>query len=195
MANLLYNSNYELRPVLAFMFKSSHFYESKFIGCKVKSPIDLTIGTLKSLGVSNPDFNYLADMLRQLQQSLFNPPNVKGWEGQRKWISAATYPARQALTDSFINGKRWSGQSIKFQVDSLAYARSFSSSENAAALVNDICLHLIRYPLSSSKKTFLLNTLLDGSSPSEWSTNNPMAGKRISNCLIALMRLPEYQLC
>ena len=195
MASLLISSNYEIRPVLAFMFKSDHFFDARFIGSKIKSPVDVVIGTLKAFRTANPDAVYLADTLRQLQQTLFNPPNVRGWEGQRKWISSATFPVRQALTDSYVNGKKTTGQSIKFQVDALAFARSFPSAENAAALVNDVCSQLLRYPLSNSKKSFLLNTLLEGASPADWSTSSPMALNRIKNFLKALMRLPEFQLC
>ena len=195
MAKTLINADYEIKPLLAFMLKSDHFYDTPFIGSKIKSPVDLLVGTLRAFEVSNPEYNYLADMLKQLQQNLFNPPNVKGWEGQRKWISSATFPNRQALTDSYINGKKQNGQSIKFQIDGLAYARTYTSSDNAIAFVNDVSGQLIRYPLSAYKKNLLLNTLLEGASPADWSTNSPMAGTRVKNFLKAMMRLPEYQLC
>lgn len=195
MAGVLINADYEIKPLLAFIFKSDHFYETRFIGSKIKSPVDLLVGTLKSFGISSPEYGYLADTLKQLQQNLFNPPNVRGWEGQRKWISSATFPTRQALTDSYVNGKKAGGQSIKFQIDGLTYASTFSSSENAAAFVDDVTNQLIRYPISEYKKTLLLETLLEGTMPEEWTLTGQMAGSRVKNFLKVLMRLPEYQLC
>ncbi|MBC5994528.1 DUF1800 domain-containing protein [Pontibacter cellulosilyticus] len=195
MATVLLDADYEIKPLLAFMLNSDHFYDTRFIGSKIKSPVDLLVGTLKAFEVSNPEYNYLADVLRLLQQNLFNPPNVRGWEGQRKWISSSTFPNRQALTDSYINGKRLNGQSIKFQIDGLAYARTYTSCNNAIVFVNEVSTQLVRYPLSANKKNLLLNILLEGTTPTEWSTNSPMAVTRLKNFFKALMRLPEYQLC
>ncbi len=195
MADVLIKNNYEIRPVLSFLFKSEHFYESRFIGSKIKSPVQLLIGTLKSLHLQNPDFNYLNDILTQLQQSLFNPPGVKGWEGQRKWISSATYPVRNAVTDSFVNGKKPNGQSISFSLIGLTYALTYKSAQNPEAFVDEVASQLILYPLSKSKKTMLLDTLLEGAIPEDWSTSSPMAETRIKNFIKVLMRLPEYQLC
>lgn len=195
MATVLLNSNYEIKPVLSFMLKSDHFYDTKFIGGKIKSPVDLLVGTLKAFEIMKPEYSYLADILKQLQQNLFSPPNVRGWEGQRKWISSATYPIRHALTDSYISGKKINGQKINFHINGLSYARSYSSSDNPVKFVNEVAGQLIQYPLSENRKSMLLETLLEGSVPTEWSINDPMADKRINNFLKALMRLPEYQLC
>ena len=48
---------------------------------KIKSPIELVIGTLKTLagGPSLIDLPY--DWSRRREQNLFEPPSVKGWDG------------------------------------------------------------------------------------------------------------------
>lgn len=195
MATILRQANYELKPVLAFLFKSDHFYESRFIGAKIKSPLEMVIGTAKFFNIPKPDNSYLHDICRQLQQYLFEPPDVRGWEGQRKWISSVTYPVRNTFTDSFITGKKLTGQTLNFKIAPLSYARSYASAEDAPKFVTDVCNHVIQFPLSNTRKDFLLETLLNGTIAANWSTYTPMADTRIANFLRVLMRLPEYQLC
>ncbi len=195
MADILVKADFEIKPLLSFLFKSDHFYDSQFRGSRIKSPVELVIGTLKSLNVKVSEYGYLADTLRQLQQNLFNPPDVRGWEGQRRWVSSATFPVRHALTNSYVTGKKLNGQNTGFQVNTLTYARSFTNAEHAVRFVNEVSSQHIRYPLSENSRKILLDSLLNGASPEEWSTYSPMADTRIANFLKVLMRLPEYQLC
>jgi uncharacterized protein (DUF1800 family) len=195
MAAVFRQANFLVKPVLAFLFKSDHFYETRFISSRIKSPVELVIGSAKFFNITNPDYRYLHETARQLQQSLFEPPDVRGWEGQRKWISSVTYPVRNTFTDSIINGKKLNGQSLNFKIDPLSYARSYASAEDATRFVSDVSSYVIQFPLSKARKDFLLETLLSGTIVSNWSTFTPMADTRIANFIKALLRLPEYQLC
>jgi hypothetical protein len=82
----------------------------------------------------------------------------------------------------------------------LAFVRAFNTKENpqlsedAMKLVEEISSYFVQFPLSQQRKNFLLQTLLDGTIVSNWSTNTPMADVRIQKFLRAMMRLPEFQL-
>lgn len=194
MAAVFRNAGYDLRSVLTFLLTSDEFYKPDYRGTKIKSPAELTIGSLKLLGISNPSFTYIADTTRMLQQYLFYPPNVAGWPGQRDWISSNTFLNRGAFTDSLVDGRRNTGQTLSFRVDPLAYARSYASSENAPQLVKDISRLAFQTTVSPTSETLLLDTLLDGTIAPNWSTNTPMADLRIQKFLKTLMRLPDFQL-
>lgn len=194
MATVMRAANYELKPVLKFLFTSDEFYREDVIASKIKTPTELMVGSLKALGVKTPDWTNIYDMGRILQQQLFEPPSVAGWEGQREWISSTTYVTRGGLTDSFITGKRYNGAAVAGKIDSLAYIKSFKTSEDAVKLVEDLVNLMVVFPLSAIKKKFLLDTLLDGTVVTNWSTSTPMADARIQRLLKAIMRLPEYQL-
>jgi uncharacterized protein (DUF1800 family) len=194
MAAVMRTSNYELKPVLKFLFTSDEFYKEEVVASKIKTPTELMIGSLKALDTKTPDWTNVYDTGRLLQQQLFEPPDVAGWEGQREWISSTTYVTRGGLTDSFITGKRYNGAAVTGKTDSLAYIKSFKTSEDAVKLVDDLVALMVRFPLSATKKKFLLDTLLDGTVVTNWSTSTPMADARIQRLLKAIMRLPEYQL-
>ncbi|WP_250632647.1 DUF1800 domain-containing protein [Rhodoflexus caldus] len=195
MADVFRRNNYQIRPVLAFLFTSDHFYEPRFKGVKIKSPVELAIGVIKQLELTVNDFSYLNEMTRSLQQELFEPPDVRGWEGQRKWITSTTYPNRNVFTDTLINGRRTNGQTLPFRLNALTYARSYRNAENAALFVREVTDFCLDYPLTDSRRASLLETLLSGTIAANWSTSLAMADTRILSFLRAMMRLPEYQLC
>lgn len=194
MAAVLRSNNYEMKPLLRFMFLSDHFYQTNFQGSRIKDPQELMIGSLKALQVKAPDMVNVYELSKILQMQLFQPPNVAGWPGQRDWISSTTYSYRGGFTDSLLTGKRYNGVAVTGKLDVLAYARSFSSSEQAGKFVNDVIDSLILFPISDTKRQFMLDTLLDGTIAANWSTYTPQADARIIRLLKAIMRLPEYQL-
>jgi hypothetical protein len=76
----------------------------------------------------------------------------------------------------------------------LAYARTFSTSEKAVAFVNQLIDLFILFPISDAKRSFLLETMLEGTIAANWSTNTAQADVRIARLLKAMMRMPEFQL-
>jgi uncharacterized protein (DUF1800 family) len=204
MAKVLKDNDFNLKPLLSFLFKSDEFYANDLIGSKIKSPIELMIGSMKMLEFTNPnikyndvnnsDYAYIYDLSKTLQQQLFEPPNVAGWPGQRDWISSTTYANRNGFSDSLINGKRINGAKIAFKLNALDHARSFNSSESAIKFIDEIAEVFFSLPLSTQKKKILLETLLEGTIPENYSTYTPMAELRLQKLYKSIMRLPEFQL-
>lgn len=194
MATVFRSNNFEMKPLLRFIFLSDHFYQISFQATRIKDPQELMVGSLKALQIKVPDIVNLYDMAKLMQMQLLQPPDVAGWPGQRDWISSTTYSYRGGFTDSLLTGKRFNGTTVTGKLDVLAYARSFPNSEKAALFVNDVIDSLVLFPISETKRQFLLNTLLDGTIAANWSTYTPQADARIVRLLKAIMRLPEYQL-
>ncbi len=198
LATVMRANDFNLKPVLKALFSADEFYAPSVVGAKIKTPTELMVGTLKALDVPTMtanDWGYLYDTGRNLQQWIFEPPNVAGWPGQRDWISSNTYPQRGGYSDSLVNGRKLNGQTINLKLKPVDYVRTFAKPEDAAQLVTDLVEAFLQFPLSDAKKKSLLDTLLDGTVVTNWSTYTPMADARINRFLKALMRLPEYQLC
>ncbi len=204
MAKVLKDNDFNLKPLLSFLFKSDEFYNINVIGSKIKSPSELMIGSLKVLDfknlaikyddVNNSDYAYIYDQSKILQQQLFEPPNVAGWPGQRDWISSTTFAYRSGFSDSIVNGKKINGAKIAFKLNAIDYARTFQNSENAVKFIDEITDIFYQLPLSIIKKKILLDTLLEGTVTENYSTYVPMAELRLQKLFKAMMRLPEYQL-
>ena len=199
LAAVMRNNNYNFKPVISTMLKSEYFHSVDIRGARIKPPVEFLLSALKRLGMTytNNDLpNYIRTTADSLQQSLFNPPDVRGWEGQRKWISTITYPTRNVYTDALVNGKTINN--ISYKMDVLTYARSYPSGqaghENAVQFVEDVTKQLIQFPLSQARKDSLLSTMLDGTAVANWTTYSPGADTRLQKFFKALMRLPEFQL-
>jgi len=197
LAAVMRSNNFNLKPVLSTMLKSEYFHSADIRGARIKPPVEFLLAALKQLNISfstaNQDLqNYVRTTADSLQQTLFNPPDVRGWEGQRKWISTNTYPARNSYTDSLVAGKKINN--ITYKLDALTYARSYSSSEQAVQFIEDVTKQLIQFPLSQARKDSLLSIMLDGSAVYDWSTYSVGASTRLEKLFKALMRLPEFQL-
>ena len=90
-------SDYALEPLLRRLLMSDAFWAEAERGARLKSPVELMVGTLRSLRVEVDDYEVIAKAGRRLGQDLLEPPNVKGWPGGEEWISSQTLLTRQQL--------------------------------------------------------------------------------------------------
>ena len=103
-AELYRSHGYNLQPFTRTLFKSELFYSRKASESVVKSPVMLTIGALKSMGVPVPAKEVLTDALRLMGQDLFFPPDVNGWPGGMSWINSNMLLVRYNFANFLLNG-------------------------------------------------------------------------------------------
>jgi uncharacterized protein (DUF1800 family) len=103
MADVFYKSNYEISPLLEFVFHSDWFYDDKNIGNLVKSPVELLTGMNRQFYISYQNPDVLMQFQRTLNQVLFRPPNVAGWPGGRSWIDSSTLMYRMKIPSTILN--------------------------------------------------------------------------------------------
>ena len=96
LAQTLRDNNYEVRPMLEQLFTCEAFHQPGVIGNQIKSPVQYALQLCHDLGLE-PPYAQLPRATRALGQDLFYPPNVKGWDGNRAWISANTLLIRYNL--------------------------------------------------------------------------------------------------
>lgn len=81
-----------IREMLWTLFMHDDFKRNAY-HAKIKSPAELVIGSLKSLQVQKLDSD-LPSLMARMGQNLFDPPNVKGWDGGKAWIATDTMMER-----------------------------------------------------------------------------------------------------
>jgi uncharacterized protein (DUF1800 family) len=126
LAATLRRHRYELRPTLERLFSSRAFYGSRALRTQVKSPVQWLIGSLKALEAPLPDPRLTTQLLAQLGQNLFEPPNVKGWDGGVTWITASSLAQRYTAGSQLAaarSGERARKQLLKQRDDIIASAR------------------------------------------------------------------------
>lgn len=92
-AELLRDSDWELAPVLRALFNDPAFYRDGIVGQRVAGPVEYLVGASRRLGVEAPPILlHLASSV--LGQTLFQPPNVKGWDEGFAWLTSSSLQQR-----------------------------------------------------------------------------------------------------
>ncbi len=97
------NYNYNIATLIRAVFNSNAFWDKRHRGALIKSPIQLTIGTLRTLPYS-PAHTDLAHNLSIMGQSVFAHPSVKGWTGGKTWISSQSLLRRNSMMNNLTRG-------------------------------------------------------------------------------------------
>ncbi|MCF8238587.1 MAG: DUF1800 domain-containing protein [Saprospiraceae bacterium] len=82
----LYTNGYDITDLMDTIFRSEWFYHPINVGNRIKSPVELIAGLLKTFHGSFDDPTALSMGQAALGQVLFFPPSVAGWSGGKSWI-------------------------------------------------------------------------------------------------------------
>jgi uncharacterized protein (DUF1800 family) len=114
------NANYDIKILLSSILNSSEFWSIENRGQRIKSPVELLIGTSRMLGYSPLSDKELINTFRTLGQSLFDPPNVAGWKGGKTWINTESLLVRNAFLQKFRHNS--SQKAIRHMIPSVSQA-------------------------------------------------------------------------
>lgn len=194
LADSFYQSGYNIKELMYQIFTSDWFYDSKNIGTKIKSPVELLAGLGQTLDIEYPEDGTLLFLQKALGQVLFHPPNVAGWSGGEDWIDGATLMLRLQLPLILFESKKIS---IKNKLSGNVNASL--PSQNELAQKTSVHIDWNRFEgqfTTNNKKLFaeeLTSFLYQTDVPSKTLTNfRKLSYKKI---LIRALQLPEFQLC
>lgn len=129
-------NDYAIRPVLKELFRSEAFRSAR--GSRIKSPVELVIGTYRSLDIVPEDgFESLIWTHRDLQQDLMYPPNVRGWPNNADWINAESYLQRR----KHLSRLRWKLRNAIAEVDVTALEQFLLSGPPLGVIRTDEADH------------------------------------------------------
>ena len=104
MADVFYRSNYEIKPLLEFVFTAPWFYEPQNTGNLIKSPVAFLVGLNRQFYISYQRPEVQLQFQKVLGQVLFYPPNVAGWPGGKNWIDSSSLMYRLKIPSTVLNG-------------------------------------------------------------------------------------------
>lgn len=210
MAEILQSNNYDVKPALAVLFKSEHFYDVLNQACYIKNPYDMIVGTLREFNVSFPSYtDYITgyplfysiyQKAAEMQQQLFQPPDVSGWPSYYQepmhyelWVNSNSLPKRADFTDALVNDS---------VIDVRAFANYSSNPADPNQLINDVTALLLRYPLSNDSRVYIKTHFLTNNTTDDtiwtnaWNSNNTtVINTSLRELFKFLMNLPEFHLC
>jgi uncharacterized protein (DUF1800 family) len=96
----------DLKRLMRTIFRSQEFYAPGVVRAQIKSPVQWILAASRQLQAPLPTEPMTLVMLLQLGQELFQPPNVKGWDGGVAWITTNSLLDRTNFAAALVEGKR-----------------------------------------------------------------------------------------
>lgn len=94
LSDQFYDSKYDIKKLMTEIFTSKWFCNEENIGAKIKSPIELMAGIMRTLPMELEKPENLIVYQKLLGQMLLYPPNVAGWPSGNSWIDSSTLMLR-----------------------------------------------------------------------------------------------------
>ncbi len=183
LAVMLRENGYAIRPLLRNIFLSEEFYSAKSMGRHIKSPVELLVGTARTMQFPKVDYQDVRFLLAAMGQNLFDPPSVAGWAEGSDWVNTTLLMARYtAVTDL-----------IKDTKPDLAAVLKDQKLNSAAEVVDHLARRCLLVELSSEKRQELIAFLGPLPPSSEWAAQQKEINARLVSLLVLLVTSPEYQ--
>ena len=97
-----HTSGHQFQRLLEFMVCQPWFYDAKYMGNKVKTPIELLLQFQHQTGLRTYGLMCHWHMQRWLGQQLFNPPSVGGWPDGNQWLNGSVLVSRLSLLRNLL---------------------------------------------------------------------------------------------
>lgn len=177
LAQIFRDNQYDIKPVMAALLGSEHFFDAYNKGCYIKTPLDMVVGLMRNFNMRIPGSTLYDEYLMRLyinytagefQMLPGDPPNVAGWQAFRQspgyyrmWINSDTIRNRNVFSD-IMCFYYYETVNDQMRIDHLAFASQFAHPEDPVQLIDDMLQVLVPMPLPPLKKWFLKNILLSG---------------------------------
>lgn len=192
LSDNFYQSGYDIKKLMNEIFSSSWFYDKKNIGNRIKSPIELIAGIMRTLPMNIQNPENLIVYQKLLGQMLLYPPNVAGWPNGKSWIDSSTLMLRLQIPQIW-SGLRPLEYSPRPDDDIDMGMKSRENALNKAFKNPNIIIdweHVEKKFAGKNIEEYLIQNTesLDMNSVKSFSDNS------VKMNVINLMSTPEYQL-
>jgi uncharacterized protein (DUF1800 family) len=189
VASLLLGNGYDIGATLGVILRSAAFYSPKVVHHQLKGPVQWMIQTTKMLEIPLPDARVLENSLAALGQTLFAPPNVKGWDGGRAWISASSLLYRYNLAAYLLSGKAHvlGSGGTKTAAIPLGKIVPIAERNSSDQLLDLLGFRIFNVPIPVKDRAGFLTFL------EKYPT--PYGDDVVQDFMQMMMGTPEYQMC
>ena len=186
LAAIFRENNTEIRPVVRAIFQAEEFYSDRAVAALVKGPVELVVGTVRTLGIDT-DFKRLDQPIESMGQVLFDPPNVAGWPGGAAWLNSSALLQRINLANTVATAR--SGP-MRFNPAALLAGQDLNDAD---AVVGSLGELLLGGRLREPERRLLSAFLESMNNPAYGLDGEPLAEK-LRSLVYLLLASPDYQL-
>lgn len=189
LAQTLINSNWDVKPMIAQLLKSDHFFDGISMDCFISTPIDYFVGTFRTLGSSVDTNLSIEDQYKSYYRmvqyagyaamNIGEPPSVSGWPAfhqtphyHEMWINSDTLPKRLSYTDALLSSNGiFVSANARLKYDVLAFASSLAAPSDPDYIVDYAIEYLLGLTLTPTSRNYYKSILLAGQTSNFYWTN------------------------
>ncbi|MBA2288403.1 MAG: DUF1800 family protein, partial [Ktedonobacteraceae bacterium] len=192
-------SGHNMGAVMRTLLLSPQFSSTKAYRGRVKSPVEFAVGAYRALNIQNDSTGW-PPFVTLLGQTIFDPPNVAGWPGDKVsalWLNSGTWMSRLNYLDLLLVRGTFHGKDSKpIDVQAVVNANQIDSPER---FVDYFASFLLDGVLDAGHRSQLVAYFTTSDSSQGGGQVTLTSGKsyplnRARGTLYLLMASPEYQL-
>jgi uncharacterized protein (DUF1800 family) len=198
--------NLDIRALVRLVAESPEFVSEQAERATIKSPVDFTVSTVRSLGLgatvlerfqqtSEADRRFVAGLgiiltnaTTSMGQEMMNPPDVSGWTSGEGWISSATMVERVKWADRLFGSRPVGGRQPSYAFNLLP----FMSDRTVPGLVEKM-IELFDAAPTANQRARMIEAAQDAIGTAPLSERN--VGLASNAAARLLFGSPEFQLC
>jgi uncharacterized protein (DUF1800 family) len=183
IASVYQQSRLEMRPVIREVLLSPQFWDASAYWARYSWPVEFVVRALKDVGWNGFSVDTALAPLSNMGQTLFEPPDVAGWDAGKTWFATGAMLARMNFASTLAANQ-------KFKLASAVKAAGVSQSpDDVLSYFTD---QLASAPLDAGVATELGNYLR---STGAWTGTDAQLQAKSAGLVHLLAGAAEYQLC
>jgi uncharacterized protein (DUF1800 family) len=200
LADAYYKSNHSIAAMVKAMFTSPAFFSDKAYKARIKSAVEFVVGAIRGLGLET-DGKKLPQALAVMGQTIYDPPNVSGWDGDKvsaSWLSTQTWMTRLNFVNALLAA---SGGATTKGGDASGTALQKLITDHQLKTPDEVLdFHIATLAdshLADDRRALLSTTLTQGATTGPSLTlagGGKLSALRLRETLYTMMSLPEYQM-
>jgi len=107
VAGTYYRTHYDMKSVVREVLLSSEFWDERAYFARYSWPVEFVVRAIKDVGWRGFSVNGALAPLNNMGQSLFEPPDVNGWDAGPLWFSTGAMLARMNFAAGLTFNQRF----------------------------------------------------------------------------------------
>ena len=185
IANVYLQSRYDMRAVMRAVLLSPEFWDDRAYYARFSWPAEFVVRTLKEVGWTGFSVNDALTPLLNMGQTLYDPPDVAGWDLGTSWFSTGAMLARMNFAATLAANQR-----LKLVPNGTAVGNP-SIGRTPEALLSYVLDRLTPAPFESGVRPELLGYLR---SSGVFPASDGQLQAKVPGLIHLITGSPEYQL-
>jgi uncharacterized protein (DUF1800 family) len=183
IASAYQQNRYEMRPVMREVLLSSQFWASHSYWARYSWPVEFVVRAIKDVGWTGFSVDTALTPLANMGQSLFEPPDVAGWDAGKTWFTTGAMLARMNFASTITANQRFNlTNTVKIA------GASRSADSMLSYFLDEIATSPLDGGIRSELSAYLRAT-------GAWTGTDAQLQAKAPGLVHLLVGAPEYQLC